>query len=161
VNGITKYDAGEQIKRLTDAGYSIPKDTDRPRLAEAWCSVLSGVDVDDVRAAVAGYIREGGRYFPKPGEILGRARKDGDRAAPSEIDASPRGRYMAWEQHSGDGSPCPVCGAVIQKLRPKQRHAPEGGPDRWGVYHDRGEHLRQGIPHVGYPHPAPEKVGTP
>lgn len=138
-SGITQMDVRRMLRTLQDAGYNIPRDTDDKRLARVWCRYMSGFDVEAVNAAVDGYIRDGKHYWPKPGEILQRAREGGAKG-PGETDDSPRGRYLRWEQtHDG---PCPVCGATIGL---------HGSPPRYHYRHNADEHHRQDIPHIGLP----------
>lgn len=137
MSGITALDAEREIKRLVAAGYNPPGGSTEESMGRIWADVFDGVNADELRTAVRAYIREGGRYWPRPGELRSLAvGARGASSGPSDL----RGRYFAWEQkHEG---PCPVCSAVLQLH--------EG---RWNVIHDAYEHQRQGIGHVGRPYP--------
>lgn len=149
---VTAFDARGHIEQLQAAGYRLPDGTTIERLAKIWGDVLEGITIDELADAVRTYLRDGSRYWPKPYEIRQIA-LDARREAGHVVGGGGdlRSRYRAWEQHNADGSPCPVCGAVLQSLTAAQRGAPEGAPPRYGVYHDVGEHRRRKVPHVGYP----------
>lgn len=55
-------------------GIVMPKSfVDRPTVAaaaRAWASVLSDVDVDELREAMVVFARNGSKFFPSPGELL-------------------------------------------------------------------------------------------
>lgn len=153
------------LEKLKAAGYNAPKG-DLGRTAGVWRDVLGGVDLLTLRRAVDGYIANGSRYWPKPGEIRELAfslRRDTPgmerRIEPQTL----RGIYIAWEQHHEDGSPCPVCQAVFQKIARERKgyrwnpmegkKYPRGSTDApfWGVLHDPRRHQAAQVPHVGLP----------
>jgi hypothetical protein len=154
---VTAFDVRGHIEPLQAAGYALPKGTTREQLAKIWAEVFEGVSIDELARAVRTFLRDGSRYWPKASEIRQIALALRQRTGHVIEDCgSLSSRYVSWEQRSHDGSPCPVCGAVMQELTPARRRAPPGGPSRFGVFHDDAEHRRQGVPHVGYPHSSPD-----
>lgn len=141
MSSITQLDAEREIKRLVSAGYNPPGESTAEGMSRIWADVFDGVAVEELRTAVSRYIRDGGRFWPRPGELRTMALGTRNNGTPTDL----RSRYYAWEQTHEGG--CPVCGAVLQLF--------EG---RYAVVHDFHEHRRQGIPHVGRPYPPSEKA---
>lgn len=160
---VTRDDVLAVLPKLEAAGYRMP-DAGASAVADVWVTAMEGVGPIELRRAVDTIIREGAtRYWPKPADV--RQVALGSRVG-QPVDVAPstlRGRYLRWEQHSDDGTPCPVCGAVFQKVRRERRGArwlemqgtrfPRGSTDApmWGVLHDPRKHMAAQIPHVGLP----------
>lgn len=144
---IAKLDALEQVKRLNSAGYSLSRGATAEGVASLWTETLD-VRSDELRSAVSVYVRKGGRFFPKPGELLDIVRdlRSEQGGRPSDL----RSKYLAWEQHQQ--GPCPVCAAVIQLVTAEQRGGVSEGAARYGILHDFREHQDARVPHVGWPH---------
>lgn len=144
---IAHFDALEQVKRLASAGYGLSRDATAEGVARLWTETLE-IKPEELRQAVSSYVKRGGRYFPRPGDLMDivRDQRTQQGGKPGDLYAT----YMAWEQnHEG---PCPVCGAVVQLVTASQRGDVSAGPDRLGMHHDWRIHRDKRVPHVGWPH---------
>lgn len=116
---LTELRAG--MKRL-EAVFALPKGArDNPDLyADTWLDVLGWMQPTDFDASVTAYLRSGGEYWPKPGQLVAWVNKQ-------PVKVTPRSdlyrRYMAWEDGGWDRAlvagqfsttPCPVCGANVE-----------------------------------------------
>jgi hypothetical protein len=142
----TDHDVGSAIRKITAAGYNLPKDSTVDGLTRVWRRVLEGVEPEQLRQAVDAWLREGDRYFPRPGTI----RKHAIATRSGEPNAwDLEARYLSWEQHH-DG-PCPVCGGGLEECDVQD------GAGRWHIVHEPTAHDAKGIPWVGRPYRDPPK----
>lgn len=140
---LTDLDLRRQIKRLK-AIYNTKKTDDE--LVEAWRWVLGDLEPHELMSAVSDYAKGGGRFFPVPGQI----REHAVQKRPGA------GNFESTDWNQLQEGPCPVCGAVMRLLTPKEQtfggDYAEGEAQRYGVLHDLGMHTRAGEPAVGYWH---------
>lgn len=137
---VNELDLRRQIKRLT-AIFNTKKTVDE--LVEAWKWVLSDLEPHELMSAVSDYARGGSRFFPTPGQI----RENAIQKRPGAES------FVSTDWNQLQEGPCPVCGAVMRLLTPKEQtfggSYAEGDALRQGVLHDLGQHTRAGVPAVG------------
>ncbi len=116
-------------------------------MTRLWKYVLKGVSPGALRSGTGKLLRNPGRFFPKPGELLA-AINEG--RSPDE--------WGPTEDKPGLGdSPCPVCGEELRLLTSEEQD-PEGiyrsspswtDAQRYGICHNRAKHQAAEKPIIG------------